>query len=257
MNVKLTNGTSINTTLVGGIVGDYSSVGAEVSYSDADQVYTFMDENAKWARLAGGTIRIYQHDTTESVYVEHAVDAALAAPYTVTWPTAVPGSTSMMQISAAGVVSFSNTLAANQSVTVSGTGEYKHGEKVFTFPIGTNSICTTGTLSHAAGSHKWVLSAGGIMTIWSPLLRVGWRLKSVTIKGTSAGAGLADLGVYCGGTLRTGTNVWSTSGDYTTGSVTMTFTTPYVVQESDILEMNTADVSAVDFYDVNVTYDIV
>lgn len=111
-NVKLTDGASINTTLVGGIVGDYSSIGAEVAYSDADQIYTFKDEEAptkKWARLGCGPVRIYQFDTTESVYVELAIDAATAVNYTITLPAAVPGAAALVQISAAGVVSFSNT----------------------------------------------------------------------------------------------------------------------------------------------------
>jgi len=109
VNVKLTNGTSINTTLVGGIVGDYAAVGAEVAFDDANKRYTFKDQSSpskKWARLASGPVRIFEYNTTESVYVEHAVDAALAASYTVTWPAALPGAKSRMYISAAGAVSF-------------------------------------------------------------------------------------------------------------------------------------------------------
>ncbi len=124
-NVKLTNGTSINTTLVGGIVGDYSSVGAEVAFSDADQAYTFKDQSSpskKWARLASGPVRIYENDTTESVYVEHAVATALAGSYTVTWPAAVAAG--IVQIDGSGVVSFSSTLAAAPTASdykISGT----------------------------------------------------------------------------------------------------------------------------------------
>lgn len=111
-NVKLTDGNSINTTLVGGIVGDYSSTGAEVAYDDSNQQYTFKDGSTptkKWMRLASGPVRIYEFDTTENVYVEHAVAAALASSYTVTWPAALPGGPRAIQISSAGVVSFSNT----------------------------------------------------------------------------------------------------------------------------------------------------
>lgn len=135
-NVKLTAGTSINTTLVGGIVGDYTSVGAEVAFSDADQVYTFKDQSSptkKWARMASGPVRIYENDTTESVYVEHAVAAALASSYTVTWPAALPASAAFMQISAAGVVSFSNSMSiteqipASQARTVGSTNTNNNG----------------------------------------------------------------------------------------------------------------------------------
>jgi hypothetical protein len=108
-NVKLTSGSSINTSLVGGIGGDYSTVGADLNYSDADKVYTHKIETGTWARSASGPVRIYEYNTSESVYVEHAVAAALASSYTVTWPAAVPGAAALMQVSAAGVMSFSNT----------------------------------------------------------------------------------------------------------------------------------------------------
>ncbi len=110
-NVKLTAGTSINTTLVGGIVGDYTTVSAEVAYDDANSRYTFKAPGSPktWARLASGPVRIHQFATSETVYVEHAIDAALASSYTVTWPAALPGAAALMQISAAGLVSYSNT----------------------------------------------------------------------------------------------------------------------------------------------------
>lgn len=117
-NVKLTSGTTINVSLVGGIVGDYSSVGAEVAYDDANSRYTFKQQGTKpWARIASGPVRIYEFNTTETVYVELAVDAALAASYTLTLPAALPGAATIMQVSAAGVVSFSNSLTGNVSTT--------------------------------------------------------------------------------------------------------------------------------------------
>lgn len=129
-NVKLTNGTSINTTLVGGIVGDYSTVGAEVAFSDADNVYTFKDQSAptkKWARLGSGSVRIYEYDSTESIYVELSAPAALGSTYTITFPTALPSTTSDLQISSTGVLSAKSTVhlipacAANSSQTAGST----------------------------------------------------------------------------------------------------------------------------------------
>lgn len=108
-NVKLTNGASINTTLVGGIVGDYASVGAAVAYDDANDRYTFKQQSGTWARLASGPIRIFEFDTTESAYVEHIVAATLAASYTVTWPASLPSNTSPLYISSAGVISTADT----------------------------------------------------------------------------------------------------------------------------------------------------
>jgi len=128
-NVKLTNGTSINTTLVGGIVGDYSSVGAEVAYDDANDRYTFKQQGTKpWARIACGPVRIFEFNTTESVFVELAVAAALGASYTVTYPAALPGSTSLVTIDSSGNLIYTRsptidnlTVATGGAVTLSGT----------------------------------------------------------------------------------------------------------------------------------------
>jgi hypothetical protein len=113
-NVKLTKGASINPSLVGGIGGVYATVGAEVANDDANQVYTFKDQESptkKWARLASGPVRIYEFDTTESVYVEHAVAAALASSYTVTWPAALSAAAlNIVRISSTGAVTFTETL---------------------------------------------------------------------------------------------------------------------------------------------------
>tara|TARA_R110002020_G_scaffold207256_3_gene412678 strand:+ start:16481 stop:17587 length:1107 start_codon:yes stop_codon:yes gene_type:complete len=71
-------------------------------------------------------------------------DLTVAAPsmstnYTLTLPAAVPGSTALVQVSAAGVASYSNTVTSlitasagvtasvNQDFTTSGTGAYNHG----------------------------------------------------------------------------------------------------------------------------------
>ena len=107
VNVKLTAGTSINTTLVGGILGDYTAVGAALEYDDANKMYLLKQAPSpagKWARLGTGPVRIYEFDTTETVYVELVVDAALAAPYTITLPIAPPTVTSVVSMSTTGEI---------------------------------------------------------------------------------------------------------------------------------------------------------
>lgn len=156
-NVKLTSGSTINIALVGGIVGDYSSVGAEVAYSDADKVYTFKQNGSPkpWARIASGPVRIHEYNTTETVYVELAIDAALASSYTLTLPAALPGANgAVLQISSAGIVSYaaSVALAANQSFQVSGTGKHKHGTKYVTVALNTFfALPQSGTVANNGG----------------------------------------------------------------------------------------------------------
>ena len=105
-NVKLTSGSALNVAaFTGGIGGDYAAVGAAVAYDDAADRYTFKQESpGNWARLACGPVRLFEFNTSESVYVEMAAPAALGASYTVTWPTAVPASTSALTMSSSGVV---------------------------------------------------------------------------------------------------------------------------------------------------------
>ena len=64
VNIKITNGSTLNLSLVGGIVGDYASVGAEVAYDDANDRYTFKQQLSagvkQWARLDGADVDIYE-----------------------------------------------------------------------------------------------------------------------------------------------------------------------------------------------------
>ncbi len=175
VNVKLTSGTSINTTLVGGIVGDYATVGAEVAFSDADQVYTFKDQSSptkKWARLASGPVRIYEYDTTESVYVEHAVATALASSYTVTWPAALPGSTAIMQVSDVGAVVFSNTVPSLTTAGAVIAGSLKYTGPVTTY-IPASAYLSSATPPHhaynIAGYWTWLGTATETISIPVPV----------------------------------------------------------------------------------------
>lgn len=137
-DVKLTSGTTINTSLVGGIGGDYSTVGAEVAYDDGSDRYTFKQQGSPrtWARIACGDVRLYETGTNETVFVGLKAPAGLAVSYDVTFPDAVPDSTSLMLMDAGGVMTVSNTvpnaiafsagittttLAASGNATVGGT----------------------------------------------------------------------------------------------------------------------------------------
>lgn len=165
-NVKLTSGSSINASLIGGIGGDYASVGAEVAFNDADQVYTFKDQSSpskKWARVASGPVRIYENDTTESVYVEQIVSNALASSYTITWPAALPA-----------------TLPAKMTMNPSGAMEYLTEQATEVIPahqfIQIGSAHTLDT-----SDSKWTLG-NSTNALYCPLaLNVGDIINTVTL----------------------------------------------------------------------------
>lgn len=212
--IQITDGTSLNVAgFIGGIGGDYTSVSAELNYDDSAARYTLRKGGGTtWARVAAGEVRIHEHASTTSIYVALASPAALASPYTVTFPAAVPAGKRMVQVSSAGVLTFENTgiaastftglvtadagvtAAADQHVTVSGTGRFKHGELVRAFN-GTNGSGT----NWAVNNNGYMLSSGaGTLIVHLPF-DVGERVKSISFQ--IFGDGSADLT----------TNVWELS----------------------------------------------
>lgn len=193
-NVKLTAGSSINTTLVGGIVGDYTSVGAEVAFDDANDRYTFKQQGSPhtWAVMASGEVRIYETGTSESVYVGQKAPAALAASYAVTWPLALPAAAQPLVSAADGTLSFGQAFALNvdQSITISGTATYKHGTKTINRPI-KSAETYGGVISNVPPGG--LLSASQTVYIPLPDLPKHARLKTVRLYYGSAADAAACL----------------------------------------------------------------
>lgn len=193
-NVKLTSGTTLNVgAFVGGIGGDYTSVGAQLNYDDAGKRYTLKEGTGDangWARVACGGLRLIEFNTTETVFVGQVAPAALAVSYTMTWPTALPGSTLLQQVDNTGQIIWSNTVQAvtfdtNQNVTLQGTGEIKHGNRTLTLAAvigalssGTFTVATDGSVTS---------TASGAWNVPVPLLQ-GDRVQSVTLAGFGDGS---------------------------------------------------------------------
>ncbi len=248
-NVKLTSGTTLNMSLVGGIVGDYTSVGAEVAYDDANDRYTFKQQTTfPWARIACGSIQIYEFNTTESVAVSLLCPAALAGSFSITLPIALPGSTVLMQMSSTGVITLSNTVADAFvcSSTVTATG-FKHTTAmVLSIPAcmaQDHNASHVKTTSRTAGVFfgYWALTASGNRLTFPIQLPVGSRITGYTLyvnkltdntntlsarlwsligfgatigTGTALGAGSTDAGNSTGDDLMTETGL---SVDIATG----------------------------------------
>src|SRR5690349_17846031 len=118
VNVKLTAGASINAALVGGIGGDYASVSALVDYVDASDTYRMRQQTGggaqQYAHVAVGDLDLYEYKAhpaggAPANRVRLSSPAALGASYAITFAGALPGSTSAVQLSAAGLLSYSNT----------------------------------------------------------------------------------------------------------------------------------------------------
>jgi hypothetical protein len=217
-NVKLTSGASLNVAaFVGGIGGDYSSVSALVDYTDGSDKYMLRQEVntavRQYAKLECADLKLFEYHAAGVTPVTPfgvtlKSPAALAADYSITMPGAAPGSTSLVQMSSAGVLTASNTVgnavsmsstlgvtglitatagltaAANQHVTVSGTGDIKHGDRIKNISLFSGSgNMTPGTASigATAGSQTWTADT---------TLRVGDRIKTLQFFFDPAGTSL-------------------------------------------------------------------
>jgi len=199
---RLTAGGVLNVAIVGGIVGDYAASGAVFSYDDANKRYKAMRSSGPdyWASVAMGDLELLEKASGISNKVTLKSPAALAASYTVTFPAAVPASTVAVQSSSAGVLTFSNTFttlitasagvtaAAGQHVTVSGAGEYKHGDKTVTI---TPILLYAGSWVSSLNTSYVSSTNGNACNVALPPFIVGDRIKSVTI--AVQGDGAADL----------------------------------------------------------------
>ena len=213
MDVKITSGTSLNLSLVGGIIGDYAAAGAAVYYDDVLQAYRFLEAvpgTNSWSFVKAGGFDLYQHASGIANFIGLRSPAALAASYNLTFPGALPGSTLLQQVSSAGVISWSNaitgavtmsstlgvtglitataglTAAANQHVTISGTGEYKHGDRVRTI----NAMDMVISSGFTPGGITLQSTGAAIGFLILPF-DVGERIKSVTV--ALFGDGAADV----------------------------------------------------------------
>lgn len=111
--VKITSGTTLNTSLVGGITGDYGGANpAQFRFVDVDQEYYAYDDYG-----TGAWARVWARNFDLAAGATGAVRARLAfggvASATYTFPTAPPvTSDTIMQMSATGQMSVNNTVSA-------------------------------------------------------------------------------------------------------------------------------------------------
>lgn len=108
-NVQITAGNTLNISIVGGIGGDYSSVGALLSYDDATRRYLLQQEGSPrpWAGIATADIDLYQKAASIVNKVTLQSPNALAASYTMVMPTGLPAAKSLMYIDNTGQISTS------------------------------------------------------------------------------------------------------------------------------------------------------
>lgn len=212
--IKLTDSGVINSASIGGIVGDYASVGAEVAFSTATASYTFKQGGGSkpWARITGGDLRLYETGTTEAVYVGIKAPASLAASFDVTMPLAAPAQKSPVLMDSSGVL----TATGVQTLTLApGLAAISGGASNGTFA----NVFSTSGLSNAF--YALPLKEGQTITGFSFRLN---KLSNATNTLTLDFYKLLD-GAYVGGSvINTQTNSANAPGNITLSATGLTTT---------------------------------
>ena len=127
VNVKVTNGAALNfAAFVGGIAGDYTSVGAEEKYDDATDAYWFTQQVGaavrQYAKMQCADLKLFEFKAVGATPVPNFSVAlkspvALAANYSLTMPAALPvgSAPSPLAVDSAGNVS----AGAQQTISIS------------------------------------------------------------------------------------------------------------------------------------------
>jgi hypothetical protein len=116
--VKVTNGDALNASAVGGFTGLAGTTGA-ATYASGPGTFTFTSNTNEKAGVKTGPLTV--HDTAAGANgITVKSPTALAAPYDVTLPGALPGATKFMRMEADGDVTV-DTDVDNSTLEVSGT----------------------------------------------------------------------------------------------------------------------------------------
>lgn len=186
-NVKLTLGNALNVAaFTGGIGQDYTAVSAALNFDSAGNRYTLRSGGGTtWARMASGDVRLFETGSTDTVFVGLAAPAALAASYTVTWPLAAPAATHPIQMTSTGVLVETGAIAmaSNESVTVSGTGRFRHGTITQQFPATAFIPELSATaMSYNGGAFLNRAGGTGAITVFAPLVfDIGKRILAIRV----------------------------------------------------------------------------
>lgn len=210
--VKLTSGGSLNASAIAGIGGDYGgSNPASVTFTDSTNTYAFLDNTAGALRaiIDCGQVLI-RESLTAGYAVKLTNPTGMVADTTRTFAAALPGSTSLVTCSSAGVEAFTRDPSVD-TITIA-AAKAKHGE-LTSLVAASNYRTVTGTPSLASDG---TLSFSGTSSVIIPIpMNVGDRLKSVSLRCNDGSATALTLAVYVaasGGATSLGSTASSGAG---------------------------------------------
>lgn len=268
--VQITDGGSIVGT-PGSITGTGYGTPVEVNWAaGAADYHMYADSSASPALYADVNMADCLLSDGSSNFLRLSA-GTMASDYTLTFPDAVPGANNtILQASVSGsiaTVSFSNTVAslttnsggvtaaANQHVTVSGTGRFKHGEMQYTLPgtDGTPDDPANFTWSQSG----FVTAASGSADImYSIVVPLGCRITTISWNGENGSATGVDIAFKSLSYVGVGTNIASGTASAGAGakSITLNPNTTIADNHAYLLHVNCAAANDIT-YTIEVFYD--
>lgn len=210
-NVKLTSGTALNvSTFTGGIAGDYAAIGAELRFDDATDSYWLRQQEVAgaraWASARLGNVDIYEAAASITNRVRIQSPAALAASYALTLPAALPGSTALAQVSAAGVMTLTNTIGqtvtiqTGANVVLQGTAHVQHGDFTLTVPVVyPDLVVASGSVANNGANLGATQAISSVAYYPIRGLAKGCRIKSVLVQLAAAPGASIDYALALSG----------------------------------------------------------
>lgn len=164
VNIKITDGSTLNVSIVGGIGGDYAAVEALLDYDDATDTYRARQEESagvrQFAKFSIADLIIREYDAAGDASVPANTVTikspdALAASYAITLPTALPPAVYPMQVDSAGAITTAEPFGvALEAPAFNVTVPY--------------TVVIPGSMSiDAANVHTKKLSAASVMIGWT------------------------------------------------------------------------------------------
>jgi hypothetical protein len=271
--VKLTLATSLNAALLGGFTGDYGSGGSQANFNSGTSIYNFLRATNHRAFIDSSDIRLFQGTSGITNAVKLRSPNSLAASYDFVFPTALPGSTSLLRLTSAGqaettrdpsvdtvtttgavtagglvTASAGVTAASGQHFTVQGAGRYKHG--TFTRVMGGGVAYGVGLAVGTGASIE--LNATTDLAYWNVDLDVGKRLTVVRAFVTDNATGTTTIQIEL--FTKVGSSLVSTGGSATSAgsgaNQTLTITQNNTLAASTALVLR-ASVSAANLCSVH------
>lgn len=169
--IKFTNGSAFNFAAIGAIGGDYTTAGALVDYVDANGLYRMRQEVAagaqQWAIVQTGGLDLFEFKLHPAVGVpasriRQKSPAALAGSYDMTWPGALPGASSVVQVDNTGQFSFSAALVNVTTLTTSGPVTAGGGLTVVGAASASGLITATSGVTFGANQNAVFSGSGNI-----------------------------------------------------------------------------------------------